>query len=76
MVSTGAGHSERIAAVILYICSQFSGGVVEIVFGADVVLLIGDRFVRFIGGDAAESVDMGFRIERRAGVIVELCDAL
>lgn len=61
---------------MLYICSQFSGGVVEIVFGADVVLLIGDRLVRFTGGDAADSVGMGFRADRRAEVVVELCDTL
>ena len=76
MVSTGAGHSERMAAVMLYICSQFAGGVLEIAFGVDVVLLIGDRFVRFTGGDASDSVDVGFRAERRDGVIVELWDAL
>ena len=76
MVSTGAGHSERMAAVMLYICSQFAGGVLEKVFGTDVVFLIGDRFVRFTGGDVSDSVGMGFRLDRRAGAVVELCDAL
>jgi hypothetical protein len=39
------------------------------VFVADVVLLIGDRFVRFTGDDAADSVGMGSHDGRLPGVI-------
>jgi len=55
--------------------------VVEIAFEPDVVLLIGDRFVRFTGDDAAKSIGMGFRVDRRLGVargftVGELPDAV
>ena len=55
---------------MLYICSQFAGGVVDIVFMADVVLFIGYRFARFGEGESAEAVDSWFRADRRVEVVV------